>query len=1209
MRLKKLELFGFKSFADKTEILFDEGVTCVVGPNGCGKSNISDSIRWVLGERSAKLLRGTKMEDVIFNGTDLRKALAIAEVSLTIDNTDRGLPIDYQEVTLTRRLYRSGESEYLINKTVCRLKDIQDLILDTGIGSNSYSMIEQGRIDYILNADADARRFLIEEAAGISKYKVKKEEAIRKLERTEENRLRLNDIIQEVHKNIQYAERQARKAERYKQEYEKLKSLELQKAFFDLNQLSVQKAALEESRTALENESNALEEMLSAARERHETLRKSVEEIGDRYHRAEAGRYEIQARFEQNRQQLAFHQEKRMEIASRKAQIAQEKSQIDERTAQNSLEIEAKEAELLTLRSEKENAYAILQKSETSLKEVESQLAEAKETLEKFRSEAFETASRSAHLRNTLHRLHAFLDTSNQQKKRQEAGASRLLEESQQWKTRQDSCRQEIQALGEKLVQLNERRRVLQENLQSLKEGLEQKRQESQTMERQLQHAETRFAMLSEIDEAGRLGEEDLLGHAGNLGQSLARSLREIIRVEKGFEWALDASLDSFSRSLVAESLDAAEVLIERVRQKNASPMGVLLRPEGQSLESGNPDNRKLEHPEIICALQMVVHIQPEFQSILAPFIENVYIVKSLPAQVLLREFLPFLQDYKLISEDGLILGPNSRIFYRNSQLTAEDNPFKRTQEMESLSAQILSLKESFENYSRQAGDDSAQIQVWTQELEVLEGERLDATVRRESFESVLNGLQDRLVSFEREIQLSFFESEELRLREDESIVQKAQSEKDLAEAEENERALRHRQEALVKQLEEIDNRKSASLQNSASDKARFEHLEERLGLFEDSLTLIRKHYEEDCTRRQSLQEEEENLLRKETQLREEDEKLASDQTELEEKRREADLTVELVRREKETAETGLNAVREEIQTEGRKSQDFQNQLHQIQMKTMDLGYQEKGITERLQQTYKLQLNEFKAEDFQLAEKTQEELHEEITALRSKVESLGTVNLLAIEEYEELKQRYEFLTGQQMDLDQAKEQLLETIRKINRTTKSLFEQTLTDVQKNFQEYYELLFRGGQARLILIDETNPLESGIDIVVRPPGKKLQSITLLSGGEKALTAIALLFSLFKIKPSPFCVLDEVDAPLDEANIDRFLNVLKTFLQSSQFIIVTHNRKTIAMGDTLYGVTMQEPGVSKLVSVKVNAAAVAAPAPDKDVTEVPVLEENMNA
>ena len=689
---------------------------------------------------------------------------------------------------------------------------------------------------------------------------------------------------------------------------------------------------------------------------------------------------------------------------------------------------------------------------------------------------------------------------------------------------------------------------------------------------------------------------------------ALAQSLREIIRVDEGFEWALDAALNSFSRSLVAESLEAAEILIERVREKNVSPMGIFLRQN--QVNAGNPALPSPEHPEIICALQTVVHIEPGFQPLLAPFIENTYIVRSLPAQTLLREFLPFLRDYKFISEDGLSLGPGGRIFYRNSRLTSEDNPFKRAQEIHSLSAEITALKSSSQIHSHQVTGDSSRIHDWALELEQLENERMDATVRKESFESVLNGLEDRLASFEREIQLNLFETGELKLREDESVNQKAQYEKELIEAEENERALRQRQEALVLQLESIDSRKSAALQNSASDKARFEHLEERLRLFKESLALLSKHFEEDNARRETLEQEDIHLSQKEAQLREEDEKLAAEQALLEEKRRAADLSVELLRREKDTAEAALETIREEIQNQGKKSQEFQSQLHQLQMKALDLGYQEKGLTERLQQTYKLQIQDFKPEDYPLGEKTPEELAEEINALKSKVEALGTVNLLAIEEYEELKQRYEFLIGQQNDMDLAKEQLLETIRKINRTTKSLFEQTLTDVQKYFQEYYELLFRGGQAKLVLLDETNPLESGIDIVVRPPGKKLQNISLLSGGEKALTAIALLFSLFKIKPSPFCVLDEVDAPLDEANIDRFLNVLGTFLQSSQFIIVTHNRKTIAMGDTLYGVTMQEPGVSKLVSVKMNTLENTQPASAKTAkAEGPAVEESINA
>lgn len=378
MHLEKITLYGFKSFADKTEIHFDKGVTCVVGPNGCGKSNISDAIRWVLGERSAKMLRGAKMEDVIFSGTDFRKPLAMCEVALTIDNHDRGLPIDYNAVTIARRLYRSGESEYLINKTSCRLKDVQDLILDTGIGSNSYSMIEQGRIDYILSADPEKRRFLIEEAAGISKYQVKKEEAIRKLQRTQENRIRLNDIIAEVKKNILYAERQAKRAEKYKKQLEELKDLEIRKAFFDLDEVNLKKAHLQETESALKKELKATEVCIVESREVQAALSETLRGILDKYAGEDERKHRVLSKTEQMNQQLKFNQEKRMEMAARRGERQQELKQLQINLNNADLEIAAKEDEIEKLVEQKQSAQTVLEDANNALVNAEAALTDAK---------------------------------------------------------------------------------------------------------------------------------------------------------------------------------------------------------------------------------------------------------------------------------------------------------------------------------------------------------------------------------------------------------------------------------------------------------------------------------------------------------------------------------------------------------------------------------------------------------------------------------------------------------------------------------------------------------------------------------------------------------------------------------------------------------------------------------------------------------------
>lgn len=1184
MRLKKLELFGFKSFADRTEIIFDEGVTCVVGPNGCGKSNISDSIRWVLGERSAKMLRGSKMEDVIFNGTDFRKPIAMAEVSLTIDNTDRGLPIEYNEVTITRRLYRSGESEYLINKTICRLKDIQDLILDTGIGSNSYSMIEQGRIDYILNADADARRFLIEEAAGISKFKVKKEEAIRKLERTEENRLRLNDIIHEVHKNIQYAERQARRAERYKEEFERLKKLEVKKAFADIAGIQTAKTNLQNEKDAIREELTQVEGKISGIRKSQEALSESLREITERYRQAESERYGILNKFEQNQQQLKFNQEKRLEIANRQGQIQQEVQQLDEHTQKANEEILQKQQEMDSIAGKRASALEELSAAETAMNGLEAKLTETRRQLEGFKTQSFEVASAASRVRNEYHRLQAFLETTQQQKQKQDAGANRLQEEASAWLSKKQSADLEIITLTRKVEELTLRKAQLDSKVREYQETLKSVQMEEEQTARTLHERETRLSMLQEIEQASRANEDALLEPSENFERQFVFTLRDIFTVSSGFEWALEAALESFSKSLIAQDLKTAEVLLDRIRDKKATATGVFVRQaEDHPIMNWAPE--KLRHAKIVHALSDVVTIKEGYEPLFRPFIQNTYISADLNPAELLENFFPLSGSSRFLTQGGLVLGPDQKIFFRNTHLSAEQNTFKRNAEIETLAAEVASLQQVLTEKTQSIASLETSLHQESAELETQESHLMEAKLQKESLESVRESMEERLESFKRELELIGFELKELSAQQDEASVKKNHLELELAKAEEQEQILRDHQESIAETLSSLDQQKTQALHTFAEHKAAFSHIEERRQLLEESLKIMRDHQNRNQQRIQDLKHETDLLSQRQAAIAGEDTQLEANQEKLQEARREADIAVELVRQEKEKAETTFNELQEELMSTAQRLQELQGSIHQFEMKFMDLGYQEKNISERLLQTYRLNLSELNAQDYPAEEgDVESDMLQEIEALRKKVESLGTVNLLAIEEYEELKQRYEFLMTQQKDLDDAKEQLMETIRKINRTTKGLFEETFTNVQKQFQEYYQTLFRGGHAQLVLVDESNPLESGIDIVVRPPGKKPQHISLLSGGEKALTAIALLFALFKIKPSPFCVLDEVDAPLDEANVDRFLSVLDHFLQSSQFIIVTHNRKTIAKGNSLYGVTMQEAGISKLVSVKVS-------------------------
>ncbi|MDD5217333.1 MAG: chromosome segregation protein SMC [Candidatus Omnitrophica bacterium] len=1198
MRLKKLELFGFKSFANRTEIFFDQGVTCVVGPNGCGKSNISDSIRWVLGERSAKLLRGSKMEDVIFNGTEFRKPLAVAEVSLTIDNEDRKLPIDYNEVTLTRRLYRSGESEYLINRTQVRLKDIQDLILDTGIGSSSYSMIEQGRIDYILNADATERRFLIEEAAGISKFKVKKEEALRKLERTEQNLLRLNDIVQEVHRNIQYAERQARRAERYKEQFERLKQLETAKSFHDLKNLSEGKSVLDEKRAQADAELKAIEAEKNQCRELLMTQERTLRELQERFSAEESKRFGLQSTLEKNEQQLKFHQEKRVALATRQGEIQQEQSHLAERLQRYEKDIAAKREELIQLEQNQGRLQEQFDTAKARLQAAENDVEQKKARLEMSKMEAFEIAGEITKLRNEYHRVLAFLESCERQKTKLEENLRRFTNEYQRWETKKVDYEKELFDLNERVAELEKDKDRLGASMTEIKARLEEAGREKQKLADLIREKTVRVEMLRKLDAASGVDKETLVREMPELENGLIRSIREVVKVQAGYERAFEAVFGLFAQSWVAEDLDAAQKLFNYLSEKKSNSLGLLIKSASGAMLAADPEV-VLEHGLIRCALRDVVEITPGYELMLDPILNGAFVIDKFETENL-EELIVLAENAIFVTDDGVCVGPRGYVSFRRTA-TSEQSFFQRGKEIEDLEKEIGDLGRAVEQYDLKQSECAQQLKEAGDSLQSVHADLLDCQLRKESSESFRNGVADRLVSNNQELEIVSQDMAEVEVQQSEVAGRKAKLEFELAGMEARETAHRGSEEQLRLEIEQSDDVRSDILKIYADCNAKFDHMQEQVRLLRESVDILLESDAEDRKRIRNLTDESVRIVEKNRELDLEDERLNLEQKQIETDVRQADVAIEMMSQEKKCGEDEIAGTQQKIQGFSEKLNGLQDVLHQSEMKSMDLGYQEKAIQERLAQTYHINLAELNAGDYPWNEQEAEEANAEIAKLRERVEQMGAVNLLAIEEYDELKKRYDFLNAQQKDMESAREELMEAIRKINRTTKTLFEETFANVQAKFREYYQILFHGGEAKLILIDEEHPLESGIDIVVRPPGKKQQHVTLLSGGEKALTAIALLFALFCIRPSPFCVLDEVDAPLDEANIDRFLTVLRTFLELTQFIIVTHNRKTIAMGDSLYGVTMEEAGVSKIVSVKVHEdqATAAADGDDLEATK----------
>ena len=1187
MRLKKLEIIGFKSFADKTEIFFDKGVTCIVGPNGCGKSNVSDSIRWVLGERSAKLLRGSSMEDVIFNGTEIRKPLAYAEVSLTIDNTDRGIPIEYGEVTIARRLYRTGESEYLLNKTICRLKDIQDLILDTGIGSSSYSMIEQGRIDYILKADPEERRFLIEEAAGIAKYKTKKDESLRKLERTEENLKRLRDIVFEVQKNIQYAERQAKRAERYKQEYERLKGLEIKHAFYSKQKIEEKKSELDKNLRAKKNESQNLEQKIQTFHQTIEAQESVLREVGQRCQEKEGERYKVLSQSEKNEQKLQFIRESRLQLAQQRGQLLQEQDQLRQSidaSAQKKTELDG----LVTAKNAEKDAFQVkLTEASEALNRHESVIREAKEKLEAIRKEFFEAAQVTVNARNEFHRCKVLSEGFAASRLKEEADVGRFTEQITEWNQKLQGCLQELESKNAALQGILDEQQTVRGNVAALEFKLAELRKDGHDHRLALREKESRLQTLTEMEQASWSAFGEFLNEVSNEFPDLVRSVKDIVKAQDGYEWAIDVGLGQFVRSLVVNDASAARTIIEKLNLKKSFSAGILLKDPGQ----GTPTSSEavaLYASLGFRPLAEVVSVEPGYELL----IKDIFVAETFPLQSL-DLLLGSQNSACFLSRDGLFLDSQKRLYFWSDSQRSQFL-YSRETEISRIRQEIDSGKTGIGENESHVTSTAAELENTQTQLSELETKRTNLLLEKESLETEKKNIEERLQSFHREIDL--IQAEILSMEQETLETQRRmeQLQVEMDEKEQNEKRLYASQGQSEKDLEALLTQQQEFLIGVQQCQSQAEQYRLDLEHLQDSLRLITDHAQQDEDRLAFLETGKERFAEKEKEFDQDEATCITLMTEYQQQLHTVDVDLELLRKEQTEQESVLFSQRRTIEELSQSLKVLQDEEHQISMQQMDFDYQLKNVGERLMQRYRINLAELNPQDYSFTEEEMQGVDEIVAGLQTKVDSLGTVNLLAIDEYQELKQRYDFLLAQQKDLEDARDSLMEAIRTINRTTKQLFEDTFTQVQESFKEYYQTLFRGGEARLSLIDETHPLESGIDIVVRPPGKKLQNMSLLSGGEKALTAVALLFALFKIRPSPFCLLDEVDAPLDEANIDRFLTVLRSFIDTTQFLIITHNRKTIAMGDSLYGVTMEEPGVSKIVSVKVRAGDESLPGED---------------
>jgi chromosome segregation protein len=1183
MYLKSLNVVGFKSFADRTTLEFHRGVTAIVGPNGCGKSNVLDSIRWVLGEQSAKALRGGEMKDVIFSGTETRPPLGMAEVSLTFGDCEKELGTAYNEVTITRRVFRDGASEYELNKTGCRLRDIQALFMDTGIGRSAYSIMEQGKIDSILSSRPEDRRAIFEEAAGITKFKSQKKEALRKLENTEANLVRLADIIREVKRQIGSLQRQAGKARRYQAAFDELAGLETR---FARHQFDVYSTGI-----------SALQVEVDGAREKQEQLDAGVQAQEEKVAAARSGLHAVEADVQRVREEQAA--------------VRNALERADQRASTNRARVE----EFSALRDQARQEIA---GTEEKIRVAGDQLTHLNEQVENFTRLRGETQRRFDEEQEALHVLTARIGNVEaeraeheeqrlaqerlHQRQEQELAALELQQRNFQLRLeslqseqatlgqRHDEAKAALAAQGAKLAEaeslLQSRRDALTHAQQARREGEEKLREaeklrsEAARAHQQMLARRDALAQLEDQHASAPEATQRLLKFEEETQSDLHGTLSTHIAVQAGFETPLALLLGDAVNALVLKD----DTVVEAWRQKLSGREKCAFAP----LRGARPV------PLRSSAATHATHFlttEPIVADLVAALLEDAHVVEDLAAGWRLKAAQPqstiATRAGELITRSGLLL-VGQEASASLTVLTRQTELRKLEVELGDLAAKV-DAAQGVSEAARALVEEKTQLHEQCR-ASVHEAEIALATVRQEE-----RAAQTALAQATRQVDDAAREVSRLHAQE--------------AGDQERHERLREAMAAAATAREEADARLrelSAQLASLAAEEEAKTHAvtEARIELATQSqqCEAWQQQREPVANRLHELRELVEQRTREsaehERRVVNAREEIASAERELVERgeaqtRLAAELDVALTLRSESQAK--IDGEESTLRTLRREAHDAQEGRSENEVRLAEQKLFLNNLREKFRRDYHKELEELPELTEADAATDWAALELEVAGKRAALDAIGPVNLEAITEYDELEQRYAFLTGQETDLLTAKEQILKAIQEINRTTQKLFAETFEQVKANFQEMFTELFGGGKATLKLMDDSDPLECGIEIEAKPPGKQPQSVSLLSGGERTMTAVALLFAIYMVKPSPFCVLDELDAPLDESNINRFIKILKRFQQQSQFVVITHNKRTISIADVLYGVTMEERGVSKFVSLRLQkrdaAAADAAP------------------
>ncbi len=1179
MYLKKIEMQGFKSFADKTVIELKQGITTVIGPNGSGKSNISDAIRWVLGEQSSKALRCSKSLDIIFAGTQNRKSLGFAEVSLIFDNSDGGLPIEYTEVTVTRKIYRTGETGYFINKVPCRLKDLQELFMDTGIGKDGYSIVGQGKIDEILSNKSEDRRHIFEEASGIVKYRVRKQETEKKLEHTKLNLLRINDILSEIEGNLEPLQLQSEKAKKYLNLRENLKNIEVGLFLYNINQGKSDIEKIVEDENITKEQCDTEETRLERVKFLKEQLKGDIDEITNKI---------------ENMSNLGFESQKEIEMLNSDINVAKTKILSNKENQERFLqEIQEKNTRLEELEDEQkqkdEKRKNLRQNKEKFTKELEQKQSELDKITQKLTKEALKIEQYKKQVEENL------------EKKYEKQGDIQEQEINfENYEKRQKQVKQEIQAIISELDNTRMRKEEISKefyeiesvrniNLNQLEKITKEKEEANQkikiyqtklnTISNELRMKQSRQSFLIETEkekEGYTKSVKTLLNDCESnvaLKKGVEGVLANLIDVPEDLQTAIEMSLGMALQNIVTETEQDAKKLVEHLRKNNIGRASFL---PITSIKGKKIDNIKGNKSGIIGVASDLIKYNKKYEQIIFNLLGRTVIVDNMDTAI--RVSKENLQSFKIVTQEGDIINPSGAIT-GGSVMKKTVNILGREREIKKLGKEIEGLQQNIANIEKEKEQYEQSIEGILEIAEKLEKELQDNEI-------VYATGKQKVLSFEEEIQkiekrLDKFKLEQEKLEEQKKLTidKKAEFEKTISEITfESERLSK-----IITEYADLNKDNQKYIDDLNFDITNLKISVSSFDESESSIEELKQRIQQEITaNEQSVKSKNEQI----EQSKQENVNLQNSIVEIEgkikkirEEVKNSGAKIDELKQDRTNKNDKLADLEEQINEKFKVIEDLKSQLVKIDVKKSKIQEELSETINKLWDEYELTPNSVEGYE---KPKNISETKKQVNSLRVEMREMGSVNLESIEEYKKIKERYDFMSEQRLDLESTMSKLRKIITDMTGIMKEQFKEKFKEINKNFGEVFAELFGGGKAEVALEDEQNILECGIEITAQPPGKKLQNMLLLSGGEKALTAIALLFAILKINPAPFCVLDEIEAALDDVNVYRYAEYLKKFAIDTQFLVITHRKGTMEAADSVYGVTMEESGISKLLSMK---------------------------